>query len=162
MTRTALARTITSIAAVIAMVALLGGCAAKPAAPTQQSSTPAPAAIEIPRMSSAEKGSLIASNFPVQVAVPQGRVLRAEAQGEDVWDYQMEIAARPTDVAAFYAGWLGKADWRLAGDETSGDSRSLTLVKGGAETRIVITSVGPEMTKVSVVLGVGAPVLNTQ
>ena len=142
MNRIALTRAAASIAAVLAAGALLGGCAPKPATPTQQPPASAATPIEIPRMTAEEKRSVIASSFPVQVPVPQGRVLRAEAQGEDVWDYQMEIAAAPSDVAGFYAGWMGKADWRLVGDQTQGESRTLTLVKGGAESRIVITSAG--------------------
>jgi hypothetical protein len=162
MTRTALARAAALLATALALAVLLGGCAPKAAPVAQQASAPAAAAIEIPRMSAAEKQSLIASSFPVQVPVPQGRVLRGEAQGEDAWDYQIEIAAASSDVARFYAGWLGKADWQLVGDATQGDTRTLTLVKGGAESRIIITPAGPGTTNAAVVLGVGAPVLNTQ
>jgi hypothetical protein len=162
MTRTAPIRTAVSIVVALSMAALLGGCAPKTAAPTQQPSAPVTSAVEIPRMSAAEKRSMIASSFPVQVPVPQGRVLRGKAQGEDAWDYEIEIAAAPSDVVRFYSGWLGKADWRLVGDQTEGDSRTLTLVKGGAESRIVITAAGAGATNVSAVLGVGAPVLNTQ
>jgi hypothetical protein len=162
MTRTALTRAAASIAAALALAVLLGGCAPKAAAPAQQQSATAAAAIEIPRMTAAEKQSLIATSFPVQVPVPQGRVLRGEAQGEDAWDYQIEIAAAPSDVAGFYTGWLGKADWQLVGDKTQGDTRTLTLVKGGAESRIIIKPAGQGTTSASVVLGVGAPVLNTQ
>jgi hypothetical protein len=162
MTRTAPIRTTVSIVVVLAVTALLGGCASKTAAPTQQPPAPATAAVEIPRMTAAEKQSLIATSFPVQVPVPQGRVLRGEAQGEDVWDYEIEISAAPSDVAGFYSGWLGKADWQLVGDQTQGDSRTLTFVKGGAESKIVITSAGEGVTNASVVLGVGVPVINTQ
>jgi hypothetical protein len=112
-------------------------------------------------MSAAEKRATIATSFPIEVPVPQGKVVRGEAQGVDVWDYELAIPTTPAEVAAWYANWYTKADWQLLADTTVGEGRKLTFVKGGAESQVIVKPNGSGTT-VIVVLGVGAPVINTQ
>jgi hypothetical protein len=150
------------VAAGFAVALLSGGCAASTPQAVQQPAATAAAGAQIPRMTAQEKRSMIASSFPVEVPVLRGRVVRGQAQGGDAWDYQLEVAAPAADVAEWYATWYTKADWQLVGDEAAGKGRKLTLVKGRAESMVVVTPLGADLANVSVVLGVGAPVLNTQ
>jgi hypothetical protein len=112
-------------------------------------------------MSADQKRSQIASSFPIEVPVPEGRVLRGEAQGT-VWDYQLETPRSAADAVSWYLTWYPKAEWQLIGDEVAGASRRLKFSKGGYAADITVTADGSDRAKVTAVVGMGQPVLNTQ
>ncbi len=162
MTRTTMTRVTIALAMTIVTGVALSGCAPKTSAPAAKPAGSAPAADTVGRMSADQKRSMIASNFPIEVPVPQGNVVRGEAQGQDVWIYQLEIPASAADVANWYLTWYPKAEWQLASDEPVGEGRRLVLVKGGYAADVTVTSAGSNATKVTAIVGVGDPILNTQ
>jgi len=162
MTRTLPAHRYTVLAVVLAMALLLGGCAGQRPKPSVVPTPIASSSVAIARMSAEQKRTTIATSFPIEVPVPQGRVVRGEAQGSDAWDYQLLIPASAADVVSWYAEWYTKADWRLISDTAADGGRKLSFVKGGAESAVIVKPAGADLTSVIVVLGVGAPVLNTQ
>ncbi|MEI7814021.1 MAG: hypothetical protein WCJ13_04435 [Coriobacteriia bacterium] len=162
MTRTLPAHRYTVLAVVLAMALLLGGCAGQRPKPSVVPTPTASSSVAIARMSAEQKRTTIATSFPIEVPVPQGRVVRGEAQGADAWDYQLMIPASAADVVSWYAEWYTKADWQLISDTAADGGRKLSFVKGGAESAVIVKPAGADLTSVIVVLGVGAPVLNTQ
>ncbi len=116
-------------------------------------------------MPRAQVASQIASNFPVEVPVIQGTVVRGEAQGIDAWDYELTVKADAKAVTAWYQVALGNRDWLVTDvvdrSAEGGEGFQLTLVKGGAQKRVVVEPTGSG-SRVSVVMGVGTPVLQTQ
>lgn len=157
----------TLVVAACLAVALLTGCQSKAdgarLAPSSETSPAAAAAAPIKAMTIEEKQQLVAENFQPEVPLPFGEVVSGKAQGDNAWDYELVIAAPPAAVASWYQqAYLGR-DWQLA--QQTGDAQggvTLTLTKGAAETRVTITGVGSAESRVSGVLGVGAPVLQTQ
>ncbi|HET6352228.1 MAG TPA: hypothetical protein VFG89_08880 [Coriobacteriia bacterium] len=175
------------VASVLAVYA--AGCAKQPAETTAQQpvqqapaqSAPqqqAPAAKSVPDaalalgapatldpMDAAQKKSQIATSFPEEVPVIEGKITRGEAQGDDAWDYELAAPASAKSVAAWYLAALGNRGWGLTDvvdrSAEGGKGYEVTLVKNGAQTRVTVTPKG-EGSIVSVVLGVGAPVLQTQ
>jgi hypothetical protein len=113
-------------------------------------------------MTAEKKRSDIATDFPIEVPVPDGRVVRGESQGEGLWDYQLEIPLSAAEVESWYATLYPKAEWRLIGNDVVGDGRRLTFVKGGYAADVTITPTGPKLTKVTAIVGIGQPILNTQ
>lgn len=104
----------------------------------------------------------LGAEFPFEVPVPEGEVVRGRAQGPDAWDYELLVAASPEAVAEWYESALTARSWVLAERRSlEGGGVELTLSKGGAQTRATIVGQG-EGSRVVVVLGVGAPVLQTQ
>jgi len=167
MNRRLVARLAIPVTVGFAMAIFAGGCAGRstPPQPPSGSQPNAPSlsrGAEITRMSADQKRSAIATNFPIEVPVPLGRVLRGEAQGADVWDYQLEIQASPAEVATWYTTWYPKAEWRLIADEVAGEGRRLTFVKGGYAADVTVSPGGTGLTKVTAIVGMGEPILNTQ
>lgn len=163
--------------AVVTISLALAGCAPaeKPAAPPAgQSATPpaeqpagklaatdaAPADPEL--MSLSDRRSQIASNFPSEVPVVAGTVVRGQSQGPDAWDYVVESPRDPQTVATWYQRLYLARNWELVSDEGYGDGGiSLTYRKGAAESRITIEPIDGG-TRASVIVGVGVPVTQTQ
>jgi len=131
--------------------------------PDMAASLGAPATLD--PMDSARKSSEIATSFPAEVPVIEGTITRGKSQGDDAWDYELAAPAGAKSVAAWYLAALGNRGWGLTDVvDTSADGGKgyeITMVKNGAQTRITVTPKG-EGSIVSVVLGVGAPVLQTQ
>ena len=161
---TAISRTrLASAAIALLMLAVVAtGCAAPKPVEAPSDPSQAAAVIAIPRMTAEGKRSTIATSFPIEVPVPQGRVTRGQAQGTDAWDYQLSIDASAQDVAAWYADAYTKADWQLVDNQAVGDTIRLTLVKNGAQSQVTVKSVGQDQSTTTVILGVGVPVLDTQ
>jgi hypothetical protein len=163
MNRTTVARTVAAFTLVVAAALSAGGCASRGSRVPE----PAPAAVpavpaEITRMTADQKRSMIATSFPIEVPVPQGQVLRGEAQGADVWIYQLKVPAGAADVAGWFTSLYPKAEWQLIKDESTGEGRRLVFVKGGYAADVTVTPAGADFTRVTAVVGMGQPVLNTQ
>lgn len=139
----------------------LSGCApvdtaAPPAAP-QVTAT-------VVRMEPAQTRAEIATNFPVEVAVAEGQVLRGEAQGPGAWDYEIVVVAPPATVAAWYREQYRLRSWELveSQDPASGAVR-LTLRKGSAESEVTIEPMGKGSgSKVRAILSTSERVLEAQ
>lgn len=113
-----------------------------------------------------QKQQRIASNFPLEVPVPEGEVVRGEAQGEDAWDYEIIVNATSPSVAEWYRQALVSRSWVVTSERPfktadGVDALDITLQKGGGETRVTLVP-EKDATRVSVVLGVGTPVVETQ
>lgn len=163
--------------AVVTLSIALAGCtpAEKPAAPPAgQSATPPAeqpagkvAATDAPPvdpelMSLSDRRSQIASNFPSELPVVAGTVVRGQAQGPDAWDYVVESPRDPQTVAVWYQRLYLARNWQLVSDEGYGEGGiSLTYRKGAAESRITIEPIEGG-TRASVIVGVGVPVTETQ
>ena len=156
-----------ALAATLCLALLpLGACTrppdSQPAAPTDSGAPPA-AVAPIKAMTIEQKQQLVAENFQPEVPVPFGEVIRGQAQGNNAWDYELVVDAPPASVASWYQdAYLGR-EWQLA-EQTSPSpgAFTLTLVKNAAQTRVTITPEGEGKSRVKAVLGVGAPVLQTQ
>jgi hypothetical protein len=163
MNRSAVVRTVAALTLVGVAALLVGGCASNGSRVLGFAPASAPAsATEIARMTADQKRSVIATSFPIEVPVPQGKVLRGEAQGADLWIYQLEVPAGAADVARWFTSLYPKAEWQLIKDEAAGARRRLVFVKGGYAADMMVTPVGADLTKVTAVVGMGQPVLNTQ
>jgi hypothetical protein len=145
------------------------GCApstATPSADSAQRPVAEDPAVRIEAMSPSDKRFEIAENFPAEVPVPVGRVIRGTAQGEDAWDYEIVLDFAPAAVVEWYRSAFASRSWVVvdesgpAGGSATGPYE-LTLQKGAAESRVVVSAEG-EGARALVVLGVGAPVLQTQ
>jgi len=153
------------IAALAAVIVVMSGCASPAATPDTGSApaqtAPAPAAA-ITAMTLEERQQFIAPNFQVEVPVPSGEVVRGQAQGDLAWDYELIVAAPPTAVAAWYTETYTGREWQVA-EQTAPTPGAITvtMTKGGAQTRVAITPEG-DKSRVKAVLGIGAPVLQTQ
>jgi hypothetical protein len=132
-----------------------------PAAPSASSTIGAQAAIRA--MTIAEKQSLIAANFKPEVPMPFGQVVKAEAQGDTAWDYELLIDASVPAVSSWYQEAYTGREWQMV-DQSAPQvgSLTLTLTKNRAETRVTITPTSDGKARVVGILGVGAPVLQTQ
>ncbi|MDZ4168762.1 MAG: hypothetical protein U1E26_03790 [Coriobacteriia bacterium] len=151
--------------AAVAALALLCavGVACVPENPVPAGSS-APLAIE--PMTPSAKRATIATSFPAEVPVPVGDFTRAQAQGDDAWDYVVEVPNGFEDLVQWYrAAYLGR-QWEQVGEEaqdSTGRKTVLMFRKGNAESSVTVTegeSGGP--VSASVTLGIGAPVLLTQ
>lgn len=159
----------TTTLALLAVALIVSGCA--PQAATQPR-TPAsqpkpPTATQLPDppklMPPSEKRSRIASSFPAEVPVVVGRVVRGRAQGADAWDYVIDFDDDADLVSTWYQMAYGGRGWALTAEAPSGlDGIELTFRKGTAESRITVQPLSGGATRVSAIVGVGAPVLDTQ
>ena len=145
-----------------ALALALSGCApvdtAVPAAAPQVSTA------TVVRMEPAQTRAEIATNFPVEVAVAEGQVLRGEAQGPGAWDYEIVVVAPPATVAAWYREQYRLRSWELveSQDPASGAVR-LTLRKGSAESEVTIEPMGKGTgSKVRAILSTSERVLEAQ
>lgn len=130
---------------------------------TPEASPTPPAAAPLKAMTIEEKQELIAPNFQAEVPVPVGEVVRGNAQGDNAWDYELIVSAPPAAVAAWYQEAYTGREWQVAEQTSPAEGAvTLTLVKNAAQTRVVITPEGADKSRVVGVLGVGAPVLQTQ
>jgi hypothetical protein len=155
------------LGAVVAVVALslgtglVGGCARKaavaqvPADPVA-SATPA----DLTQMTPAQKRSRIASDFPMQVPVPAGTVLRGEAQNAGAWDYVIVVPGDVYSVQRWYLQVYADSEWTVVSRTTS----EVALQKNNAQSRLQFESAGtsPATTKVTAAVGVGTQVLGTR
>ncbi len=76
--------------------------------------------------------------------------------------YQLEVPEGAADVAGWYTSLYPKAEWQLIKDEAAGEGRRLVFVKGGYAADVTVSPSGADLTKVTAVVGMGQPVLNTQ
>ena len=130
---------------------------------TVEASPTPPAAAPLKAMTIEEKQQLIVGNFQPEVPVPMGEVVRGNAQGDNAWDYELIVAAPPAAVAAWYQEAYTGRDWQLAEQTVPSEGAvTLTLVTNAAQTRVAITPEGADKSRVVGVLGIGAPVLQTQ
>ncbi|PKQ15145.1 MAG: hypothetical protein CVT67_10815 [Actinobacteria bacterium HGW-Actinobacteria-7] len=158
-------------AAAVACVPLgLLGCsqAAPPTASLAAQGAPAAPAIEA--LTPDAKRSQIASSFPLEVPVPAGEFTRAKAQGDVAWDYVVRIESTPDAVLKWYRDVYASRQWTLVGErdygngDSGGRGRVLTFRKGNAECEVAVDAASDSegLATARVVLGVGAPVLETQ
>jgi hypothetical protein len=173
-----LVRTAVRIAAILAAAALLGACAAKPAAesekpaaPSAETSSPvkAPESVDpttgafpstgLAALTPSQKKASIHKSFPAEVPVPQGKSVKGKAQGEAAWDYQLKVDASVEAVAAWYAeryrsaGWVTVAENYL--DTPKGPGYSLEFAKGDAKSTVTLSQVGASTTLAVVTVGFG-------
>jgi len=139
----------------------------QPAPPEQEveQSSPSvdtPAGTLVEAMDPDQKRSEIDSGFPLEVPVAEGDVVRAKAQGPDAWDYEILVPAPPTEVSDFYRSSYIARSWLVTQERPlEGGGAELTFEKGGAQSRVSVTP-ETEGSRAVVILGVGAPVLETQ
>lgn len=150
----------------------LAGCVSQASEPSglpdvgQAPEGPAPQSVSIEAMTPSEKRELIAPNFPIEVPVPAGSVTRSASQGDDAWDYEVVVDVSAESLADWYRGAYSSRSWQVVEDGASGaadegSGYETAFRKGAAESRVVVTAQG-EGAKAAVILGVGAPVLQTQ
>lgn len=112
-----------------------------------------------------EKRSAVASSFPIEVPVVRGRVVRARAQGETAWDYELEVEADPASVLAWYRdAYLGR-QWVIvgSGELDGGNGGFLDFRKNRAESSVRAYPSGDgRRSRVVVTVGIGTPVLEAQ
>lgn len=152
--------TICLVVSAWALVACAGAQAPRTAEPAVQ-------ALPIEGLSLAAKQATIATSFPAEIPVPMGDFTRAEAQGEDAWDYEVQIPSKPDDVLAWYRTQYVVREWIVVKegqfDAVDGSGTFLDLRKNRAESSISIYSDYSEgYTLVKAVVGVGTPVLQSQ
>ena len=124
-------------------------------------------AVTVSMMLPNEAQSLLATSFPVEVPVPIGSVVRAEAQGSAAWDYEIIVEQPAADVAQWYRIAYGGRGWKIDSEQPGRISPTqpfveLTLLKGGAQSRVTIIHEANQRARVRTVLGVGEAVLQTQ
>ncbi len=112
-------------------------------------------------MTTSEKAAIDAS-FPPEVPVVRGVVQSGKAQGPDAWDYSLMSYEEPASVAEWYRQAYRGRSWELVSDRAleTGEAE-LTFQKGGAQSRLTIGRQAGA-TRVDAIVGVGAPVLETQ
>jgi hypothetical protein len=148
-------RTATALALAVAIA--LCGCERPAPAP------PVAVPAEVIAMSIAQKQELIAPNFQIEVPIPMGEVVRAEAQGDSAWDYELIVAAPPTAIASWYEKAFVGREWVLEERTSSAQGTyALTFTKNRAQTRVTVAPEGGSNSRVKAVLGVGTPVLQMQ
>jgi hypothetical protein len=159
------------LATVLLIAATLTGCTSSSPETPADLEEPLPAAsagdvTAIETMGPQEKRETIAANFPLEIPVALGEVVRGEAQGEDAWDYELLVDAPPAAVAEWYRQTYAGRSWVVAAERPAsspdgGQGTEITLQKGDAQSRITVFSDG-EGARVLAIVGVGAPVLQTQ
>jgi len=165
-------RTIPSIALAsvvvgVACSAVLAGCAPSPLADKSGERVPSyapPSRAEDPyRMNPDDVRARIATNFPAEVPVVMGDVVRGKAQGTEAWDYELTVRAPAPTVAEWYFAEYQRRSWSLVEQPAPTDgSFQFTLRKGLAESQITVVPIAQNESRVSVILGVGTPVLESQ
>ena len=171
-------RTASTISLAVALAAgtvLMSGCWSRiqlvdqsssgSSATTSATSGAATPTADIKPMTIQQKQQLIAPTFQMEVPVPFGDVVRGEAQGPEAWDYEVIVKAPVAAVAEWYQSAYVGREWKLADQSSpSADSVQLTFTKNAAQTQVTIEPVSGDAThsRVKGILGVGAPVLQTQ
>jgi uncharacterized protein YceK len=161
-----------TIALALAVSITVAGCASasQVESPTQ-SEPPIESAPTVKAMTPDAKRSVIATSFPIEVPVPEGEFVRSQAQGDDAWDYEVRVRSTPEAMVDWYRQAYSAASWTLTqeGDFTGASprlgGRFLTFRKGSAaQSEVTVEGVADAegMVTVRVILGVGAPVLETQ
>jgi len=151
-----------AICTAITVGLVLSGCSAadsdQPAAGRQEPD------VTVRRMAPAQTRAEIATNFPIEVAVAEGQVLRGEAQGPSAWDYEIVVVAPPAAVAAWYRTEYERRSWELAEEQPADNGAvRLTFRKGGAESEVTVEPMAKGAgTKVRAILSTVEPVLETQ
>ncbi len=146
------------------------GCSAQQAASPARTAAATPQPAPIAAMTPEAKRTAIAASFPIEVPVPAGEFARAQAQGTDAWDYTLKVKASPRAVLDWYRQAYASRGWELVGRSTfgaSGEGRpgtALTFLKGDSQSQVAVENAADPAgaTTVRVILGVGAPVLQTQ
>ena len=143
-----------ALLAIVIGAGALGGCAKRAPAPDEQAS-PAPLSL----MSAQDKSARIAGSFPAQVPVPVGTILRGQAQGDTAWDYTIVVPGNAASVREWYRLAYGRADWTVVSET----SDSLSFEKNAAQSQATFAGGDPDgTTRVTVIVGVGTPVLELQ
>ncbi len=154
-----------------ALCVVLVGCGTPAATPSAAPQSPAPQASDeaaqgspsgLATMGLEQVRSEIDSGFPVETPVPAGVVVRGGAQGPDAWDYELIVSAPVSSVIEWYRQAYTGRSWAVTDERPiEGGGAEMTLLKGGAESRVSATPKG-RGTRVVVILGIGEPVLQTQ
>ena len=151
---------ITGLLIVALWAGALGGCGQKaatpPAAPVAST-----AVANLALMTPADKALQIASNFPLQVPVAAGSVVRGEAQGDSAWVYEIMVRGDLPAVRNWYLQAYRNAEWTIV----SSADKEIALQKGGAQSRLTFENAdtgSQAQTRVTAAVDVGTPVLQTQ
>lgn len=151
---------------VTAMLLALSACGPAGTPETTQPGAAVPS-LPIEALTPEAKRATIATSFPAEVPVPVGDFTRAQAQGDDAWDYEVEVAAKPADVERWYREAYTGREWILVKegdfDAVDGGGTFFEFRKNNAESSVNVygdDSLG--YTRIRVTVGVGAPVLQTQ
>lgn len=119
----------------------------------------------ITALAPSQKRSVIASSFPAEVPVARGVVVRARAQGESAWDYEIEVDADPGRVLTWYQdAYLGR-QWVVVGSGglDGGAGGFLDFRKNRAESSVRVYPIDDgSRSRVVVTVGIGTPVLEVQ
>jgi hypothetical protein len=166
-----------SIALAVVLIALATLALAACSSGVSPSSAPAPdaaggagagtaataaGAASVSAMSIEEKRSQIATNFQMEIPVPKGQVVRGNAQGDRVWDYEIVVDAPQATVFDWYESSFTGRDWQIADVRSSNGVRAYIFTKNRAEMRLTVAPEGSDKSRVKAVIGVGVPILNMQ
>ncbi len=141
-----------------AFVASALGCKSQTTRPSKQQEA---TAVAIEHMAPASKQA-IAAGFPIEIPVPAGEVIEGHAQGDDAWDYVIDVDAPAVAVAKWYREAYSNRGWQLVSEEPGSGQLRLTFRKEIAESRVELPAEGDAPTRALVIVGVGARVLETQ
>lgn len=150
------------LALAIAAILAVGGCSSASSRAPEPPASTAPVAAII-AMSPDEKRTLIAPSFPIEAPAALGDVVRGEAQGDSAWDYEVLVKGNVQDVALWYrSAYVGRS-WQVTEQSSpTPESVVMTFGKGTAQSRVAVEPGTDGHARVSVVLGVGTEVLQTQ
>jgi hypothetical protein len=152
-------RFLTAVLAAITVLTLVG-CAGTPSQPESTNGSAPVAALAA--MGADQKRAELGANFPIEVPVVAGRVVRGEEQGPDAWAYEVIAEAPVSTVAEWYRQAYEGREWTVTGQTAlEGGGSELSMQKGTAQSRVTVSPEGTG-SRVLVILGVGAPVLETQ
>jgi len=113
-------------------------------------------------MQPGQKRAEIDQTFPVEVPVAEGQIVRGRSQGADAWDYEVLVDSPVGSVADWYRQAYLSRGWVVSEERpVEGGAIELTFMKGEAQSRVAVSPEG-ETARAIVILGVGAPVLQTQ
>ncbi len=146
----------------LCLVLCSGGCAAS-AGRSPYASEASP----VVPLTPSQKRTAIATSFPAEVPVPAGDFTRAEAQGDDAWDYVVEVDTAYDELVAWYRDAYVGREWELLSAEPFERGAEAGVVmrfrKANAESSVTVYrngDVGP--VRAGVTVGIGTPVLQTQ
>lgn len=156
------------IAAAVCLAAAgaISACTPRAAEPVSNVASLEGDAPVLEQLTPSQKRSAIATSFPAEVPVPDGRFSRGEAQG-DAWDYDVTVDATPQQVAEWYRTQYRLREWILVKDGDfdgpEGGGTFLDFRKNAAESSISVYGGSPNgPTRVRAVVGVGTKVLQSQ
>lgn len=105
-----------------------------------------------------KKGTALPADYPLQVPIIDGAVVRAGAPAQLTWMYELEVALPPEGVAAWYRRAYEGAAWTVVAESreqvSDGVRVTLSLEKGGAVSEIVVES-RPAGALVRATIGIG-------